>query len=113
MVNRKRVEPIYIYVSKEERLLLEEKIKLAGTATISAFIRQLIRYGFVYQVDYTPLREMNAQLGKIGSNVNQIAKRVNETSRIYIEDICEIKELMEKIWQLQRSILSRQPSIKR
>ena len=113
MANRKRSAPLYIHISEEERVLLEEKMRLAGITTISAFLRQMIRYGFVYEVDYAPLREMNAQLGKIGGNVNQIAKRVNETSRIYAEDIQDLKEMMEQVWQLQISILSQQPSIKR
>lgn len=113
MSNRKRKIPIQIYVSEEEHLLLMEKMKLAGTGNISSYIRQLVRYGFTYEVDYTSIREMNGQLGKVGSNLNQIAKRVNETSHIYSEDIKELKEMMEKIWRLQKSILLLQPSIKR
>lgn len=113
MTKRKRSAPVYFHLNEEERTLLEEKMKLAGSTTISAFLRQLIRYGFVYEVDYTPIREMNAQLGKIGSNLNQIAKRVNETNRIYTEDINELKEMMGQVWRLQKSILSQQPSIKR
>lgn len=113
MANRKRNNLIHIYVSDEEHRLMERKMELAGIKTVSSYIRQQIRYGFVYEVDYAPIREMNAGLGKIGSNVNQIAKRVNETHRIYAEDIEVLKEMMEEIWQLQKSILSQQPSIKR
>lgn len=113
MANRKRNHLVHIYISDEERNLMEQKMELAGIKTVSAYIRQQIRYGFVYEVDYAPIREMNAQLGKIGSNVNQIAKRVNETHRIYAEDVKELKEMMGEIWRIQKSILSQQPSIKR
>lgn len=113
MANRKRNYLVHIYISKEEHELMEIKMELAGIKTVSAYIRQLIRYGFVYQVDYEPIREMNGQLGKIGSNVNQIAKRINETHHIYKEDMKNIKEMMDKVWQLQKSILSQQPFIKR
>ena len=113
MANRKRKNAIYLHVNDEELQLMERKMELAGIKTISAYIRQQVRYGFVYEADYAPLREFNAQLGKIGSNVNQIAKRVNETHRIYKEDMEELKEMMEKIWHIQKSILSQQPFIKR
>ncbi|WP_144312818.1 plasmid mobilization relaxosome protein MobC [Tepidanaerobacter acetatoxydans] len=46
---------------------------------------------------------------RFGSNMNQIAKRVNSTSNIYSEDIEEIKEMMRELWQLQKSILSKLP----
>ena len=69
-------------------------------------------YGFVYDVDYSHIREMNALLGNIGSNLNQIAKRVNSTNTIYKKDMEEIKELMNQIWQLQKSMVSKQPLIK-
>lgn len=113
MANRKRTNLVHIYISDDEQKLLDGKMSLCSCKTVSAFIRQLIRYGFVYEVDYGPLREMNAQLGKIGSSVNQIAKRVNQTHHIYAEDMEEIKGMMSKIWQLQKSILSQQPFIKR
>ena len=78
----------------------------------SAFIRQLILYGFVYDVDYSELRTYNTALSRIANSLNQIAKRVNATNNIYEEDISEIKEVMKQVWHTQKSMLSRQPSIK-
>ena len=49
---------------------------------------------------------MNKELQRIGRNINQIAKRVNSTSSIYMTDIEELKEDIQNIWQLQRTILS-------
>ena len=49
----------------------------------SAFLRKLILYGNVYDVDYSYLRNYNAELGRISSNLNQIVKRVNSTRNIY------------------------------
>lgn len=48
---------------------------------------------------------MNALLGNIGSNLNQIAKRMNSTNTIYKKDMEEIKKLMNQIWQLQKSMV--------
>ena len=80
--------------------------------SMSAFLRKLILYGYVYDVDYSYLRNYNTELGRISSNLNQIAKRVNSTGNIYQEDIDEVKELMNEVWHTQKSMLSKQPLIK-
>lgn len=49
--------------------------------------------------------EERAQLQKIGVNVNQIAKRINETGRIYADDMDEMKRVMEEVWRLERRLL--------
>lgn len=91
---------------------VEAKSKLAGKSNVSDFLRQLIRNGFVFEADYQPIQKFNEQLSKIGGNINQIAKRINETNHIYKEDLEEIKKGVDQIWRLQRYILSKQPWIK-
>ena len=48
---------------------------------------------------------MNKQLQAIGRNINQIARKLNSTGNIYKDDIAELKERLDDIWQLQRTIL--------
>ena len=80
--------------------------------SMSTFLRKLILYGYVYDVDYSYLRNYNTELGQISSSLNQIAKRVNSTGNIYQDDMNEVKELMNKVWHTQKSMLSKQPLIK-
>lgn len=77
----------------------------------SAFLRQLIVYGFVYDVDYTELHKYNTLLSRIGTNLNQIAKRMNATGHIYDADVKQVKNLMEELWHTQKSMLSKQPCL--
>lgn len=112
MKKRTRTNPVQFYLSDEEQFILDEKFRISGMRSKSAFLRKLILYGFVYDVDYSHIREMNGLLGNIGGNINQIAKRINTTNSIYKEDIDEVKELMNQIWQLQKSMVSKQPLIK-
>ena len=112
MSKRARNNPIQFYLNDDGQYILDQKFRLSGMRSKSAFLRKLILYGFVYDVDYSHIREMNALLGNIGGNLNQIAKRVNTTNTIYKRDMEDIKELMNQIWQLQKSMLSKQPLIK-
>ena len=113
MANRKRTNPVQFYLDDDKQYILDEKFKLSGMKSKSAFLRKLILYGYVYDVDYSYLRNYNTELGRISSNLNQIAKRVNSTGNIYQEDIDEVKELMNEVWRTQKSMLSKQPLIKR
>ena len=113
MENRKRTTPIQFYVNEDEEKILNEKFRLSGMKSKSAFLRQLILYEYVYDVDYSYLRTYNVELGRISSILNQIAARVNSTNRIYEDDMKEIKEMMEQVWHTHKSMLSKQPLIKR
>ena len=112
MAHRERQHELKIYLSKDEQYVLEQKFKISGMKSKSAFIRHLILYSYVYDVNYEHLREYNTLLYRIGNNLNQIAKRINQTGNLYEADVKEVKELMNQVWQLQKSMLSRQPSIK-
>ncbi len=112
MANRERKNELKLYLSDDEQYILEQKVKISGMKSKSAFLRRLILYGFVYDIDYSYLRDYNAALGKISSNLNQIAKRMNATGNVYKADVEEVKELMKKVWETQKAMLSNQPCIK-
>ena len=113
MANRSRTNPVQFYLDDDEQYILDEKFKRSGMKSKSAFLRKLILYGYVYDVDYSCLRNYNTELGRISSSLNQIAKRINSTDHIYQEDMDEVKELMNQVWHTQKSMLSKQPLIKR
>jgi len=113
MANRTRTNRNEFYLTDEEQFIFDEKFKLSGMKNKSAFLRKLILYGFVYDVDYSYLRKYNEELGRISSNLNQITKRINSTEHMYKEDMDEVKELMNQVWHTQKSMLLKQPLIKR
>ena len=100
MANRERKNELKIYLCDDEQYILEQKVKASGMKSKSAFLRRQILYGFVYDIDYSELRKYNAALGRIGNNLNQIAKRMNATGNIYAADVKEVKELMKKYQSL-------------
>ena len=112
MCIRDSTNPVQFYLSDDEQYILNTKFKASGMKSMSAFLRKLILYGYVYDVDYSYLRNYNTELGRISLSLNQIAKRVNSTGNIYQDDMNEVKELMNKVWHTQKSMLSKQPLIK-
>lgn len=106
MVNRKRNIQLKIWLTEEERRLIDEKMKLLPTSQIGAYIRKMAIDGYIIYTDTANIKEMNKELRAIGRNINQIAKRVNSTGDIYRGDITELRERLGEIWRLQRTILS-------
>ena len=113
MANRTRTNRNEVYLDDKEQFILEAKFKESKMRSKSAFLRKLILFVFVYDVDYSYLRDYNTELGRISKSLNQIAKRINSTNHIYQEDMDEVKELMNQVWRTQKSMLSKQPLIKR
>ena len=105
MANRKRNIQMKFDVTAEERELIRQKMALLPTSQIGAYLRKMAIDGLIIYTDTSNIKEFTKELQAIGNNINQIAKRVNSTSRIYETDIEEIKERLDEIWQLQRRIL--------
>lgn len=106
MANRKRNIQLKIWVTEEERKLIEYKMSLVPTRQIGAYLRKMAIDGYIIYTDTANIKKMNKELRAIGRNINQIAKRVNSTGDIYREDIAELRERLGEIWRLQRTILS-------
>ena len=96
---------IIIRVTEEERSLIEEKMRQIPTLNLSAYARKILIDGYIITLDLQEVKGHTAQLQKIGVNINQIAKRINETGRIYADDMNEIKRAMEEVWRLERRLL--------
>ena len=112
MANRERKNELKIYLSDKEQYILEQKVKISGMKSKSTFLRRLILYGYVYDIDYSGLRDYNTTPGKTSSNLNQIAKRMNATGNVYKTDVEEVKKLMKQVWDTQLAMLKKQPNMK-
>ena len=112
MAKRKRNIVIRFRVTPEEREMIESKMAQFGTTNMAAYLRKISIDGYVVRLDLPELRDMVSLLRRSSNNLNQIAKRVNETSRIYDADIDCLKENQEKIWSAAYGILTRLASIR-
>ena len=84
-------------------------MKMCGIKNMARFLRLMAINGCIINTDYSELKARNYELHKIGVNINQIAKKANETGSIYAEDVRMLQEMMDTIWQLQKYILSAEP----
>lgn len=83
MANRTRNIVLRVPVTAEERAMIEKKMRQMGTRCFSTYARKMLIDGYVIRLDYSDVKAMTAELQKIGTNINQIARRVNATGTVY------------------------------
>ena len=101
----KRTVQIKFRVTEAERDMIYEKMALIGTNNLAAYMRKIAIDGYIINVDTTDIKPIAAECQKIGVNINQIARQVNTTTRIYEQDFADIKRWIAEIWRLLRLIL--------
>ena len=74
-----------------------------GTENFGAYARKMLIDGYIIVVDYTEQKKLAAEINKIGVNINTVCRRINSTGRFYQDDIDELKEKMDAVWQLLKS----------
>jgi hypothetical protein len=99
---RKREIILRVAVTEAERDFIYEKMSEINTNNFGAYARKMLIDGYAINTDFSGLKAIAAEMQKIGVNINQIARRVNATSRIYEQDFNEIKGKVDEIWRLLR-----------
>lgn len=89
-MSRKRNIQIIFWVSEEEREQIQAKMDQVGTENLSAYLRKIAIDGYILKLDLPELREMISLLRRSSNNLNQIARRLNETGRFYAADMEDI-----------------------
>ena len=102
---------VYARVTPAEWDLIRERMREAGMTNTSAHIRQMALNGYVINVDLGDVKEVLRLLRINSNNLNQYAKRANETGSIYEADIKDLQKSHQEILRLMGEILDRLSSI--
>lgn len=102
-----RIHRIDLLLSNEEYKVVEDKMAQAGIENMSAFLRKMALDGYVVILDLPELREMVSLLRRSSNNLNQLTKRVHETSRVYDKDFEELHHSQEQLWDSAQVIVKK------
>jgi len=104
MANRVRKHMINFYVDDDELAAIRLKMEKINMTNQSLYLRKMALEGRIIKVDYSVFNDIGNSISGVSRNINQIAKRINATDNIYAEDMKQIKQTQEEIWQLLKSI---------
>ena len=98
--------PLQFYVSQEEYDMIQRKMELCHCQNLSAYLRKMALDGYIINLDLPELREISSLLRRTGNNINQIARRANQTRRVYDTDIQDIQRLQGVLLERFGKVLS-------
>ncbi|GHV15311.1 mobilization protein [Clostridia bacterium] len=104
-VKRTRDIAVTFRVNAEEQEMIKKRMKQAGVKNMRAFILKQAIDGRVIQVELTSVNEMCRLLSNATNNINQVARRVNETGNVYAEDFNDLSARYDELWTQAREIL--------
>lgn len=95
-VNRKRKNAIFIRATDEEYKKIMEKVTASKMNINRFFINAALKKEIIIY-DLTSVFELSAQVSKIGNNINQIAKKLNQGGRISSSELSYLYSSLENI----------------
>lgn len=105
MDDKNRTEILRVRVSRGEKDLILQRMRQAGITNLSGYTRQMLINGQIIRRDFKELKSLTAQIGRIGSNINQIAKRANEARTVSQDEIKFTQKLLQKVyWILSKEV---------
>ncbi len=107
-----RNKQINFRVTSSEYEVIQKRMKEAGITHPSAFLRKMAMDGYIVRMDMTDIKEVLRLVGINSKNLNQYAKRANETGSIYADDIDDLLIGQKEIIGLLRQVLERLSAIK-
>lgn len=108
---REKDQMLHFRVSKAELNAIREKMQELGTHNMAAYLRKMALDGYCIRLDLGDLKKVVSLMRYASNNLNQYAKKANETGSIYLEDIQDLKIRFEQIWSELKAIHIRLASI--
>jgi hypothetical protein len=104
---RKRDIFIRFMVDEAERDMIYRRMEQTGIKNLRAYLLKMAIDGRVIHVELESVREMVRLLSNATNNINQIARRVNETGSVYAADMDELRGQYDGLWGQAKEILRR------
>lgn len=111
MAHRQRKIQLHFMVTEHERGLIAEKMTRLGTKNLGAYLRKMAVDGYMIQLDLADVRELVSLLRRTSNSLNQLTKRVHETGNIYGNDIEDLRQSYDRLWEVADEILTRLSTI--
>lgn len=107
----KRNIQMHFRVTKSEAERIHEKMDEIGVHSLAAYLRKMALDGYCINLNLQDVKAMVSLLRICSNNLNQYAKKANQTGSIFEADIKDLQERMDEIWTDMKEVLVRLASI--
>ena len=99
---RLRSNQLNIRITDYEKEVIMAQYNKSGKNSLREYVVEAAMNSYVIHVDYKEIKEVAYEMNKIGTNINQIAHKVNSADRVLKEDLQELQEDVDLIWRMIR-----------
>jgi hypothetical protein len=108
----KRDRDVHFLASKEEVERIHQKMEEIGIRSMGAYLRKMALDGYCINLELQDVKALVSLLRICSNNLNQYAKKANETGNIYETDIKDLQDRLEEIWLEMKEVLVHLSSIR-
>ena len=105
MKKQARNTQLHFVVSEQEMELIKERMAQTGITNLSAYLRKMAVDGYIIYLDMTNIQEMTKLLRICSNNLNQYARRANETGSVYAADVEDLRARLDDLWDAANKLL--------
>ena len=105
---RKRMIQKKIRLTEEEARFISTKVAESGMTNFNAFARIMFIMGEVKILNFEELKELRKEINRIGVNINQVAKKVNEDDQASLNELSQILELQKHLKDTVNQFIQKQ-----
>ena len=95
--NKKTVRVEFV-MSEQDAELVKGRMAELGITNLSAYLRKMAVDGYIIHLDMGDIQEMVRLLRICSNNLNQYAKRANETGSVYAADVEYLRTRLDGLW---------------
>ena len=95
--NKKSVRVEFV-MSEQDAELVKGRMAELGITNLSAYLRKMAVDGYIIHLDMSDIQEMIRLLRICSNNLNQYARRANETGSIYATDVEDLRTRLDGLW---------------
>ena len=106
-----KTKKICFKVSPWEIELIHQKMKEAGIRNLSAYLIKMAIDGYVIRMEMSDVKEILRLMQINSNNLNQYAKKADETGNIYFEDVKDLQRIQKELIRLMGNVLERLTNI--
>ena len=103
----KRDQDVHFLASKEEVERIHEKMDELGILSMGAYLRKMALDGYCLNLDLPQLRRMAYLLQNCSNNLNQVAKRANESGQLYAADLEDLHSRLDELIAIGKQLLAK------
>lgn len=101
----KKTVRMQLVISQKEADLVKERMAELGITNLSAYLRKMAVDGYIIHLDTGDIQEMVRLLRICSNNLNQYARRANETGSIYAADVEDLRSRLDSLWEQMDRLL--------